>query len=109
MHDRNSLVYDIDNIKSVVSVGAVNNAIALLDDLREKVAALEVKAEFTPVKKETRKMTELINYRCSKELTQEALAKIIGVSVSAIKHWEQGVRYPSAKSMKKINKILEGK
>lgn len=109
MENRNSLVYDIDSIKGVVAVGAVNHAIALLDDLRAKVSALEVKAEFTPAKRKRPKMSEIADYRRSKNLTQEALAKKIGVSISTIRQWEQGFRYPNARSMEKITKLLEDK
>lgn len=49
-----SLTDDIDHIKSIVSVGAVTTAICLLEDLSEKVAALEAKAEFVGVKKQSK-------------------------------------------------------
>lgn len=40
------------------------------------------------------------------DLTQDLLAHLLGVKPSAVKHWEQGIRTPSA-SVRRLLQIIE--
>ena len=40
------------------------------------------------------------------DLTQDLLAQVLGVKPSAVKHWEQGLRKPSA-SVRRLLQIIE--
>lgn len=46
------------------------------------------------------------DFRSQFDLTQDLLANILGVKSSAVKHWEQGIRIPSA-SVRRLLQILE--
>ncbi|WP_408099114.1 helix-turn-helix domain-containing protein [Peredibacter sp. HCB2-198] len=46
------------------------------------------------------------DFRSQFDLTQDLLAQILGVKSSAVKHWEQGIRVPSA-SVRRLLQILE--
>jgi len=38
-------------------------------------------------------------------LTQKQFAELLGVSVSAVRHWEQGIRNPSTPTLKLIDRL----
>lgn len=44
--------------------------------------------------------------RKEKGLSQEALGKLIGVSRNAVKHWEDGSRFPSEKCLNALRETL---
>lgn len=46
------------------------------------------------------------NIRSKYHLTQDLLAQLLGVKSAAVKHWEQGLRKPSA-SARRILQIIE--
>lgn len=51
-------------------------------------------------------MTALRKYRENKGLTQEQVAKELGVTASAVTQWESGARNPNIKILKKLALIL---
>ncbi len=51
-------------------------------------------------------MTALRKFRENKGLTQEQLAKELGVTASAVTQWESGARNPNIKVLKKLSLIL---
>ena len=46
------------------------------------------------------------DFRTRFNLTQDLLAHLLGVKPSAVKHWEQGIRKPSA-SVRRLLQIIE--
>ena len=67
--------------------------------LRESVAKLTP----TPPDFSSKAIKEL---RIRFDLTQDLLAQLLGVKPSAVKHWEQGIRKPSA-SVRRLLQIIE--
>jgi len=47
-------------------------------------------------------MKKLASYRDQAKLTQKQLARLAGVSQSAISHWENGKRAPSIRTLKRL-------
>jgi putative transcriptional regulator len=45
---------------------------------------------------------EVQTFRKELHLTQESLARLVGESPSAVRHWEQGIRRPSGSATKLI-------
>jgi transcriptional regulator with XRE-family HTH domain len=48
----------------------------------------------------------LIKSRQSKKLTQNQVARAVGVSQSAYNYWESGKHYPNAKKLYNLTKVL---
>ena len=44
--------------------------------------------------------------RIKREMTQEELAKLIGVSKQAVCEWEKGRRIPNRKSLRKLSNVF---
>lgn len=44
--------------------------------------------------------------RLGKDMTQSALAEILGVSVQAVSKWERGLRYPDVSLINDLSSIL---
>jgi putative transcriptional regulator len=68
-------------------------------DLRETVARIAA----TPPNYSS---TAIKNIRHKYHLTQDLLAQLLGVKSAAVKHWEQGLRKPSA-SVRRLLQIIE--
>lgn len=50
---------------------------------------------------------KLRSYRVDKGLKQEELAKILGITQSAISHFEQGTRFPPKNVITKLSQFFE--
>ena len=48
---------------------------------------------------------QIFRYRYDHGLTQKALAAKLGMNQSSISDWENGIRYPSAQSFRKLKEI----
>ncbi|MDD4111337.1 MAG: helix-turn-helix transcriptional regulator [Clostridia bacterium] len=47
--------------------------------------------------------------RNAKKLTQVDVARLVGVSLTAYRQWEEGVMTPNAQNQIKLNEVLEAK
>ena len=75
-------------IQSMVNVGIkVSFTKKELDDLGVKVPLVKLSAD------------EIKNIRKSMNISQMVFAKLLNVSLSSIRQWEQGVRKPSGSTM----------
>jgi DNA-binding transcriptional regulator YiaG len=52
--------------------------------------------------------TEIKKNRKAKGLTQTALAILLGVSVDAVRKWEQGVTTPNLANVQKLQEVFNG-
>ena len=52
-------------------------------------------------------MPKIIEARKAKGLTQEQLAKILGVTQGAVSQWEKGISHPSYEMLPKVAAALE--
>ncbi len=50
----------------------------------------------------------LIGFRKKKQISQEALARLIGVSVITVSRWERGLSVPSPLAREKLLHVLNG-
>jgi len=75
-------------VQSMVNVGIkVSFTKKELDELGVKVPTVELSAE------------EIKNIRKKMNLSQMVFAKLLNVSLSSVRQWEQGVRKPSGSTM----------
>ena len=54
-------------------------------------------------------MENLKKLRLEAELTQMKLAAKVGVSITTIRNWENGVSDPNDENMEKLKKVLQNK
>ncbi len=70
----------------------------------EKISLRQSVAHLTPTPPEF-SSSAIKKIRIKFDLTQELLAQVLGVKSSAVKHWEQGIRRPSA-SVRRLLQII---
>lgn len=55
----------------------------------------------------TEALTDLKSCRVARDLTQEKLAGQLGVSLSAVRHWESGIRTPGGPARRQLAQALD--
>lgn len=55
----------------------------------------------------TEALTDLKSCRVARDLTQEKLAGQLGVSLSAVRHWESGIRMPGGPARRQLSQVLD--
>lgn len=54
----------------------------------------------------TEALPDLKSCRVARDLTQEELAELLGVSLSAVRHWESGIRTPGGPARRQLAQVL---